>query len=119
MTTVAGPPAAVVVRGPYPRGRSHCPCCAQRPSCRERCIQSHTLPASFLFSPWTPAKASGDTHLSRHANRVPIYSINGGPKTMIYLSKKEAERALETGEVRKKFRLKDTKPVMPRKGIAQ
>jgi hypothetical protein len=50
--------------------------------------------------------------LSRHANRVPIYSINGGPKPMIYISKTEAARLEELGEVRRISRLKDPKLVM-------
>ncbi len=55
--------------------------------------------------------------MSRHANRVPIYSINGGPKPMIYISKKEAERLLELGEVRRISRLKDPKLVMRFRGL--
>jgi Predicted Peptidoglycan domain len=34
---------------------------------------------------------SGEDNLSRHAHRVPIYSINGGDRPMVYVSRKEAE----------------------------
>lgn len=50
--------------------------------------------------------------MSRHANRVPIYSIHGGTKPLVYLSKKEAAHLEELGEVRRISRLKDPKLVM-------
>ena len=54
----------------------------------------------------------GENNLARHAHRVPIYSINGGAKPMLYVSRKEAETLEACGHVRRISRLKDPKLVM-------
>ena len=42
--------------------------------------------------------------MARHAHRVPIYSLNGGPRPMLYVSRKEAERLeKEVGPLKKRY----------------
>jgi len=50
--------------------------------------------------------------LARHAHRIPIYSINGGPRPMIYVSRSEAERLEALGHARRISRLKAPALVM-------
>src|SRR5260370_8170668 len=58
------------------------------------------------------SETPGDTALARHAHRVPIYSINGGPRPMIYVSRSEAERLEAGGFTKRISRLKAPALVM-------
>ncbi len=50
--------------------------------------------------------------MARHAHRVPIYSINGGPRPMIYVSRSEADRLEAAGFTKRISRLKAPALVM-------
>ena len=50
--------------------------------------------------------------MSRHAYRVPIYSINGGARPLLYVSRKRSQELLESGEARRISRLKDPSLVL-------
>ena len=50
--------------------------------------------------------------MSRHAHRVPVYSVNGGARPLIYISKKRAQELQEAGEARRISRVKDPNLVL-------